>query len=61
MVVLLSTTIITCSQAINVIQRLKKVVGLTESQKTEIIQEVRKTIPYCPIKIVEDDTRNTRR
>ena len=58
MVVFLSTTIITCSQAINVIQRLKKVVGLTESQKTEIIQEIRKTISYCPIKIVEDDTRN---
>jgi hypothetical protein len=60
-VVFLSATVISCSQAMNVIQRIKNVSGLTESQKTEIIQEVRKTIPSCPIKIIKDDGRNSGR
>lgn len=53
MVVLLSTTLITCSQAIGIINRLQQVVGLTYTQKIEIIEELRKVIPSCPIKIVE--------
>jgi len=61
MVVFLSTTIISCSQALNIIQRITNVVGLTETQKIEIIQEVRKTIPYCPVKVVKDDGRNSGR
>jgi hypothetical protein len=60
MVVLLTTTI-TCAQALNIINRLTNVVGLTETQKIEIIQEVRKTIPFCPVKIVKDERRNTSR
>jgi hypothetical protein len=54
MVVLLSTTIISCSQALNLLQRITQVVGLTPIQKTEIIQEVRKTIPFCPVTIKKD-------
>lgn len=61
MVVLLATTVISCSQAVGIIQRLTNVVGLTDTQKFEIIQEVRKTIPFCPIKIVKDDERNSGR
>jgi hypothetical protein len=53
MVVLLTTTIITCSDALNLINRLTRVVGLTELQKTEIIHEIRKVIPSCPIKVVK--------
>jgi hypothetical protein len=55
MVVLLTTTIITCSDALSVIQRISKVVGLTNLQRTEIIQEIRKVIPSCPIKVVKNE------
>jgi hypothetical protein len=57
MVVLLSTAIISCQQALGIIHRLTKVVGLTESQKSEIVAEVRKTIPFCPVKVTSDDRR----
>ncbi len=53
MVVLLATTI-SCSQALALLQRITKVVGLTEPQKTEIISEIRKTIPFCPVTIRKD-------
>ena len=54
MISLFLTTTITCSSAISIIHRLTKVVGLTEVQKQEIITEIRKTIPFCPIKITKD-------
>jgi hypothetical protein len=54
MVVLYASTIITCSQAMNVVYRLQKVVGLTEVQKTEIVQEIRKVIPFCPVTVKKD-------
>jgi hypothetical protein len=51
MVVLVASTIITCSQAMNVVNRVQRVVGLTEVQKTEIVQEIRKVIPFCPVTV----------
>jgi hypothetical protein len=51
MVVLLSTTIISCTQALNLINRVSSVVGLTDLQRKEIILELRKVIPSCPVKI----------
>jgi hypothetical protein len=53
MVVFLTATIISCSDALSVIQRISRVVGLTELQKTEIIHEIRKVIPSCPVKVVK--------
>lgn len=53
MVVFLTATIITCSDALNVIQRISRVVGLTEVQRTEIIHEIRKVIPSCPVKVIK--------
>ncbi len=53
MVTLFATTLITCNQAIGIVNRLQQVVGLTYSQKIEIIKEVSKIIPSCPIKIIE--------
>ena len=53
MVVLYASTIISCSDALNLIHRLTKVVGLSEVQRTEIVQEIRKVIPSCPIKVVK--------
>ena len=54
MVALFLTTTISCSDAINIIQRLTKVVGLTQLQKTEIVQEIRKSIPFCPVIVKKD-------
>lgn len=48
---ILSTTIITCSQAISLINRINNIVLLTKNQKTEIIFEIKKVIKSCPIKI----------
>ena len=55
MVVLTASTIITCSQALSVIYRIQRVVGLTEVQKTEIVQEIRKVIPFCPFTVRQND------
>jgi hypothetical protein len=55
MVVLLSTTIITCSQALNLINKVSSVVGLTDLQRKEIILELRKVIPSCPVKITNKE------
>lgn len=54
MIVLLSSTIISCSQAISIFNRLTSVVGLTQKQKIEISNELRKVIPSCPIVINKD-------
>lgn len=51
MVVFYASTIITCSQAMSILHRIQKIVGLTETQKIEIIQEIRKVIPFCPVTI----------
>jgi hypothetical protein len=53
MVVFLTATI-SCSQALNIIYRIQRVVGLTEVQKTEIVYEIRKVIPFCPVTIKQN-------
>ena len=55
MVAILSTTIITCSQALITMNRLSSVSGLSEKQKTEIILELRKIVPSCPVKIIKKE------
>lgn len=49
MATILLTTIITCDQAIGLVNRLQHVIGLNYNQKTEIIKELIKVIPDCPI------------
>jgi hypothetical protein len=53
MVVILST-VITCSQAFSLVNRMTNVVGLTPQQKLEIVKEVRKVVPSCPVTIQKD-------
>jgi len=53
--ILLLTVTISCTQAIDIIHRVTKVVGLTDIQKSEIIQEIRKTVPFCPVTVRKDD------
>ena len=52
MVVFLS--IITCSQAFGLVNRISNVVGLTPHQKIEIVKEVHKVVPSCPVTIQKD-------
>lgn len=54
------TVTITCSQAWAIIQRISKAIGLNDLQKIELVNEVRKTIPFCPVTIVNDGRNNTR-
>jgi hypothetical protein len=58
MVAILST-IISCSQAFSLINRITNVVGLTTQQKIEIVNEVRKVVPSCPVTIKKDDPKQT--
>ena len=48
------TTVITCSGAVSILNRLTSVVGLTPQQKQEITTEIRNLIPNCPITIKND-------
>ena len=54
MVVIFSATIISCSQAIQLLNNVANVAGLTIKQKTEIVDEIRQLVPSCPIKIEKD-------
>jgi len=55
MVELFATTIISCSDALRITNRLSNVVGLTYKQKIELIQVINQHIPSCPLKIVPDE------
>ena len=57
MVVFLS--IITCSQAFGLVNRISNVVGLTPQQRLDVIQEVRKVIPSCPVTIQKDVSKQS--
>ena len=46
---LLMMAIMSCAQSSNIIQRVLQVDDLTAIQKTEIIQEIRKIVPHCPV------------
>ena len=59
MVVLFATTIINCSDAISIINRLTKVVGLTTQQRIEIVQTIQKSIPTCPLIIKTNESKRT--
>lgn len=54
MVVLFTATIISCSDAIGILNRLQSVANLTQQQKIELSKVVRQHVPTCPIKIQED-------
>jgi hypothetical protein len=57
MVGLYFATIISCSDAIGIVNRLQRVVGLSHQQKVEVIQVLRQYVPTCPIKIEENGKR----
>jgi hypothetical protein len=55
MVELLATTVISCSDAVRIINRLSNVIGLSYQQRIEIIQVVSQQVPTCPLKIISDE------
>lgn len=55
MVELFAATIISCSDAIRITNRLANVIGLTYHQKIELIQIISQSVPSCPIKINSDE------
>jgi hypothetical protein len=55
MLPLLFSTIITCSDALFILNKVTSVVGLTPKQKVEIISELKRLIPSCPITIKKDE------
>ena len=57
MVALFLTTTISCSDAVSIINRLTKVVGLNLQQRIEIIQTIQKSIPSCPLIIKPNDAK----
>jgi len=54
MVALFLTTIISCKQALSLIQRIQTNPLLNETAKTELIEMLRDTIPSCPVTIKND-------
>ena len=52
-------SIITCSQAFGLVNRITNVVGLTPQQKIEIMHEIRKVVPSCPVTIQKDVPKQT--
>jgi hypothetical protein len=58
-VMVLLSTIITCSQAFSLVNRISNVVGLTPQQKIEVVNEIRKVVPYCPVTIQKDVPKQT--
>lgn len=55
MVGLIFITTISCSDAFSIINRVSRVVGLTNQQKVEIIQVIREHVPICPFTVVPDE------
>jgi hypothetical protein len=55
MVELFATTVISCSDAFRIVNRIGNVIGLSYQQKIEVIQVVSQHVPSCPLKIVPDE------
>lgn len=53
MIIILSTTIISCHQLFGIVNRIQQVLSLTSQQKNELIWELKKVVPSCPIKVIE--------
>lgn len=51
MIELFAVTVISCHDAMSIVSRLTRVIGLSYRQKIEVIQVLQKYIPSCPIKI----------
>lgn len=48
-----ATTVISCAQAMQLINRVTNVIGLSDRQKNEIAMEIKKVVPRCPVIVQE--------
>ena len=55
MVALFLTTTVSCSNALSIVHRMTKAVGLTNQQRIEIIQVLKEHVPTCPFTVVPDE------
>lgn len=46
---LLLTTVLTCNQLLTIVNRLSIVIGLSYSQKIELIRVLTDSVPSCPV------------
>jgi len=46
---ILLVTFLNCRQLLSLVNRLEKVASLTTQQKQEIMVELRKVVPTCPV------------
>lgn len=51
------TLILSCGQINSILNRLDQASGLTSLQKKDIVEELRKVIPSCPIQFKNYDTK----
>ena len=52
---LFATTIISCSDAFRIANRIANVIGLNYQQRIELVQVINQHIPTCPLKIIPDE------
>ncbi len=57
MFTLFLTTILTCSDIVMIANRLVNVKLLTPQQKSEILWELKKVVPSCPLIIKSNDRK----
>lgn len=57
MVSLFLTTILSCSDIVMIANRLVNVRLLTSEQKTEILRELKKVVPSCPLIVKPNGTK----
>jgi hypothetical protein len=54
MVSVFLTTFLSCSQVLGIANRIQVIVGLSYQQKMEIVNELRKVVPSCPVIIKKE-------
>jgi hypothetical protein len=54
MVSVFLTTFLSCSQVLGIANRIRAIVGLSYQQKMEIVNELRKVVPSCPVIIKKE-------
>lgn len=53
------TTFLSCSQVLEIANKLQTIIGLTYQQKIEITNELKKVVSSCPV-IIKSNDRSTK-
>ena len=51
----LLSTILSCNQVLSIANRLQQILMLTPQQRYEILIELKKVVPTCPVTVKHDD------